>query len=159
MNATQFSPDTWELLQLLSRHEVMYVIVGGEAVIHYGHVQLTGNIDVFCGTSRDNTDRLYAALLEFWGGDVPGVDGADDLRPGDQILQFGRPPNRIDLLTSISGVTFEDAWSARECVVADDGTPVYVISRDQLIQNKEASGRPKDLSDAAFLRGQAPSSE
>ncbi|MEM7789241.1 MAG: hypothetical protein AAF594_16100, partial [Bacteroidota bacterium] len=60
MNAAQFSPDTWEFLQLLARHRVAYVIVGDEAVIHYGHIRLTGDLDVFYGTNPDNAGRLRA---------------------------------------------------------------------------------------------------
>ncbi len=152
MTASHFSPDTWEFIQLLDRHGVEYVIVGGEAVIHYGYVRLTGDVDFFYRTDGGNTERLYAALLDFWDGDVPGFDRAEELTLPDLVVQFGRPPNRIDLLTAISGVAFEDAWSTRETLVADDGTPVHLISRSLLIVNKEASARPKDIDDAAFLR-------
>ncbi|GAB5535572.1 MAG: nucleotidyl transferase AbiEii/AbiGii toxin family protein [Rubricoccaceae bacterium] len=152
MNADHFSPDTWEFIRLLDRYRVQYVIVGGEAVIHYGHARLTGNVDFFYGRNEANVERLFATLLDFWDGDIPGVGQASDLSPSDQVIQFGRPPNRIDLLTTISGVTFEDAWRTRETLVADDGTPVHLISLDLLIRNKEASARPKDMDDAAFLR-------
>lgn len=153
MNAAQFSPDTWELIRLLDRHRVAYVIVGGEAVIHYGHARLTGDVDFFYGTTPDNAARLFEALRDFWGGEIPGVVTVNDLTPDDQVIQFGRPPNRIDLLTTISGLSFPDVWDARQRLIADDGTPVFMISRDHLIQNKMASGRPKDLDDVAFLRG------
>ena len=152
MKASHFSPDTWELIGLFQTHGVKYVVVGGEAVIHYGHARLTGDVDFFYGTELENTERLFSALLEFWGGDVPSVDTARDLATPDQVLQFGRPPNRIDLLTQISGVSFDEAWDSRQTLIADDGTPVFMISRPLLLRNKEASGRPKDLDDAAFLR-------
>ena len=152
MNAAQFSPDTWDFIRLLDRYEVEYVIVGGEAVIHYGYVRVTGDVDFFYGTSRENTERLFQALTAFWGGDIPGVNAASELAEPEQVVQFGRPPNRIDLLTSISGVSFDEAWGQRETIRADDGTSVHLIARDLLVLNKVASGRPKDLADAAFLR-------
>ena len=152
MRASHFSPDTWELIGLFHANGAQYVIVGGEAVIHYGHARLTGDVDFFYGTEPENVARLHSALLTFWDGDIPGVQDAKDLSVPDQVLQFGRPPNRIDLLTQISGVSFAEAWASRETVVADDGTPVLLISRALLLRNKEASARPKDLDDAAFLR-------
>ena len=152
MNAGHFSPDTWEFVQLLGRHGVEYVVVGGEAVIHYGYARLTGDVDVFYGNDEANAGRLFDALLDFWDGDVPGIDRADDLMPPGLVVQFGRPPNRIDLLNAISGVPFEEAWRSRATLVADDGTPVHMISLALLIVNKEASARPKDMDDAAFLR-------
>lgn len=152
MNPSHFSPDTWEFIQLLDRRRVAYVIVGGEAVIHYGHVRLTGDVDFFYRNDTENAKRLYEALHEFWGGDVPGFEEPYELMRAGQVVQFGRPPNRIDLMNEISGVLFEDAWRTRLTLVADDGTQVHMISRSMLIVNKEASARPKDLADAAYLR-------
>jgi len=155
MKATHFSPDTWAFIQLLDRYSVKYVIVGGEAVIHYGYVRLTGDVDFFYGNDVENVARLFAALVDFWDGDIPGFERAEELRPRGQVVQFGRPPNRIDLLNDISGVSFGEAWRSRETLVADDGTPVHLISLALLIANKEASARPKDLDDVAFLRDAA----
>lgn len=155
MNAAHFSPDTWAFIQLLDRYGVRYVIVGGEAVIHYGYVRLTGDVDFFYGDDAKNVVQLFAALEDFWDGDVPGFDRADELSVLGQVVQFGRPPNRIDLLNDISGVRFEEAWGSRETLPADDGTLVHLISLSLLIANKEASARPKDLDDIAFLRAAA----
>ncbi len=152
MKASHFSPDIWAFIKLLGHHEVEYVIVGGEAVIHYGYARLTGDVDVFYGQSEENAKRMYQVLVEFWDGDVPGIESAAELGVPDQVIQFGRPPNRLDLLTTITGVSFRDAWRTRTTLSADDGTSVHMISQDLLIANKEASGRPKDLADAAFLR-------
>ena len=152
MTAAHFSPDTWEFVRLLDAHRVRFVVVGGEAVIHYGHARLTGDVGFFYGRDPENAARLFDALLAFWDGDVPGVEGATELQVEGQVIQFGRPPNRIDLLSDISGVAFEDAWRSRQTVVADDGTPVHLISLPLLIENKEASARAKDLDDVAFLR-------
>lgn len=155
MNAAHFSPDTWDLIRLLDHYRVEYVIVGGEAVIHYGYVRVTGDVDFFYGTVPENTERLFRALVDFWDGDVPGLDSASELSEPGQVVQFGRPPNRIDLLASITGVSFAEAWQSRVPLVSDDGTRLFLIALDLLIQNKEASGRPKDAADAAFLRALA----
>lgn len=159
--ASHFSPDTQDFIRLLHRHRVRYLIVGGEAVIYYGYVRLTGDVDFFYDRSADNAERLFAALLDFWDGDIPGVDEADELTQPDLVLQFGRPPNRIDLLNQISGATFAEAWPARRtlALVAEDGTstPLYYVGLEHLIANKQASGRPKDLDDLSYLRGIAGS--
>ena len=100
--------------------------------------------------------RLFQALRTFWGGEIPGVGSPAELADPGVVIQFGRPPNRIDLINQIDGVTFEQAWPGRlEAEVAGGSLPTranYIGVRD-LIQNKEASGRPKDLDDLAYLRG------
>lgn len=154
---SHFSRDTVDFIRLLHKHGVQYLIVGGEAVIYYGHVRLTGDVDFFYDVATDNTEKLFAALDEFWGDEIPGVQTADDLRRPDQVLQFGRPPNRIDLLTRISGVSFEVAWSGREpvelLVESGERIPMQYIGLPQLMVNKRATGRPKDLDDLNFLGG------
>ncbi len=155
--ASHFSPDTADFIRLLQKHSVRYLIVGGEAVIYYGYVRLTGDVDFFYDLAPENTEGLFVALAEFWGGDIPGVRTASDLSRHDQVLQFGRPPNRIDLLTRISGISFADAWSGRERVElvleGDERVPMQYIGLPQLLVNKRASGRPKDLDDLSFLSG------
>lgn len=149
-----FSPDFREFLILLARHEVRYLIVGGEAVIYYGHARLTGDIDIFYEHSPENLPRLFDALRAFWAGDIPGVSGVDDFEPG-VIIQFGVPPNRLDLINRISGVDFDAAWPDRLTLhlpVDDREIDVQMIGLEALIRNKEASGRPRDLDDLAFLR-------
>lgn len=100
----------------LQRHRVRYVIVGGEAVIFHGYPRLTGDIDFFYENSAVNTRRLFAALNDFWSGRVPGVRSPEELREEKLVVQFGRPPNRIDLLNRIDGVTFTEAWRHRIAV-------------------------------------------
>lgn len=151
MTSAHFSSDSWDFIQLLDQHNVEYVLVGGEAVIHYGYVRLTGDVDFFYGTSAENVARLFSALLEFWSGEVPGVVSADVLAEPNKVFQYGLPPNRIDLLSSVSGISFGETWSSRQVLTADDGTTVNVISLEMLIRNKAASARPKDLDDIAFL--------
>ena len=152
---THFSPDIEEFLRLLHQHGVRYLIAGGEAVIYYGYARLTGDVDFFYDGREANARRLYRALNEFWGGDIPGVRGFDELMETGLILQFGRPPNRIDLLNAIDGVKFSEAWETRmtvTLVTAAEEVPIYYIGLDMLIENKQAAGRPKDLEDLAFLR-------
>ncbi|HAK97013.1 MAG TPA: hypothetical protein DCM87_18985 [Planctomycetes bacterium] len=155
MKAASFSRDTREFLGLLHTHGVRYLIIGGEAVIYYGHARLTGDIDILFDAQADNADRLHAALDEFWGGSIPAVTRREELREPGLILQFGRPPNRIDLLNSISGVGFEDAWASKldaQLETERGIVPIHYIGLAHLIANKESTGRPKDQDDLEFLR-------
>ncbi|MEM1056162.1 MAG: hypothetical protein AAGI52_11595 [Bacteroidota bacterium] len=133
--------------------------MGGEAVIYHGHIRLTGDVDFYYSGESANAARLHSALLDFWGGDVPGIGRAGELEEPGLVLQFGRPPNRIDLLNRVSGVEFEGAWDARLSLALDDGTPIYYISLADLMANKRATGRPKDLEDLAYLRRAAREQE
>lgn len=152
MRSEHFSPDTLEFIRLLARHEVRYLIVGGQAVIYYGHARFTGDVDFFYSMESKNAERLFAALKEFWGGDVPGVGKATDLQHKGYVIQFGRPPNRIDLLASIDGVEFEDAWASRQWVPIENANfGIWMLSLEMLIRNKRSSDRPKDRDDLLFL--------
>lgn len=156
MIPSPFSSDITEFLSLLHTHEVRYLVIGGEAVIYYGYARLTGDVDIFHEPSRQNADRLYAALGEFWGGDVPGGVSARELLEPGMIIQFGVPPHRIDLLNRIDGVSFEECWEPRTDVEVSLGVrrfPVHYIGRGQLVRNKEAARRDKDLDDLRFLKG------
>ena len=131
------------------------MIAGGEAVIYYGYARLTGDVHFFYGLSPANVTQLYGALDEFWHGDIRGIENASELRVPGQIIQFGRPPNRIDLLNTIDGVSFEDVWETKETVTLvfpENEFPIYLIGLDKLIENKIASGRAKDLEDLVYLR-------
>jgi hypothetical protein len=155
VTAAYFSPDVADFLRLLVEHDVRYLVVGGEAVIHYGYARLTGDIDVYFDASADNTARLYAALQRFWNGAVPGVADSRELADPGAIFQFGVPPNRIDLLNEIDGVTFDVCWKNRaEAPLPTPGGMVRVlfIGLAELIRNKEASGREKDRDDLRYLR-------
>lgn len=155
MRASHFSLDTQEIIKLLAHHKVKYVIVGGEAVIYYGHARLTGDVYLFFGTSKTNAQGLYHALDQFWGGSIPGVKGYQELMDPGTIFQFGIPPYRIDLINKIEGVTFEEAWKKRTMTtmeISGETIPVYFIGLAQLIKNKKAIHRPKDLDDLKYLR-------
>jgi hypothetical protein len=110
MDPSYFSSYILEFLRLLYIHKVRYMIVGGEAVIYYGHARLTGDIYIFYDRTKENTEALFAALKVFWEGEVPGVESHKEFLKKGAIIQFGRPPNRIDLINDISGVNFEKAW-------------------------------------------------
>jgi hypothetical protein len=140
--------DLREFIELLNSHEVRYLIVGGYAVAYHGYPRMTGDIDFFLEVSEENAAKLEAVLSDFGFGGL-GLTAQDFLEPG-KIIQLGHPPNRIDLLTSISGVSFAEAWEDR---VADelDGLPVNFIGRQALLTNKAASGRPKDRADLDSL--------
>jgi hypothetical protein len=149
-----FSQDILEFLRLLERHEIRYVIVGGEAVIFYGYPRFTGDIDFFFGRDTENIERLFRCLLEFWNGNIPAVKEADELREEGLVLQFGRPPHRLDLLNKIDGIEFEEAWSGRQKVlISAMGAQIraYYLGKSELIKNKAASSRPKDLDDIEHL--------
>lgn len=124
-------------------------MVGGYAVAFHGHPRLTGDIDFFVRATPDNAQRILDVLRAFGFGSLDVK--IDDLVANDRILQLGRPPNRIDILTSISGVSFDEAWSSR--VSGDLGDRrVQFLGWDALIQNKLASSRDKDLLDVKKLK-------
>lgn len=155
MKASCFSDDVQEFLRILAVHKVKYLIVGGEAVIYHGYARLTGDVDFFFESSRQNARKMYEALKEFWGGDIPGIKAFDELMEEGLILQFGVPPNRIDLINQISGVTFREAWENRirtGIESAGGEVPIYLIGLQELIKNKKAIGRPKDMEDLKYLK-------
>ncbi|MBM3844913.1 MAG: hypothetical protein FJ405_01335 [Verrucomicrobia bacterium] len=155
MDPAYFSPDILEFIELLHAHQVRYVIVGGEAVIYYGHARLTGDVDFFYDAGNQNAASLFHALSVFWRNNIPGIERPEELQEIGTIIQFGRPPNRIDLLNQIDGVSFEEAWKSRIAVMLRTKAgeqPVFYLGLAALIRNKEASGRPKDLEDLEFLR-------
>ena len=155
MKASHFSEDTQEFLRLLSEYKVKYVIVGGEAVIYYGYARLTGYVDFFCENSKQNVINLFKVLEEFWKGEIPGISKVGELLEPEIIIQFGTPPNRIDLMNKIDAVTFQAAWLNKTTVdleIKEQKVPVYLIGLDELIINKEALKRYKDLEDLKYLR-------
>lgn len=140
--------DFREFIELLNAHSVRYLIVGGYAVALHGHPRMTGDIDFLVAPSAENAQRIAAALAEF-GFAGTGLSAGDFARTG-QVVQLGYSPVRIDLMTSISGSTFDEAWEDR--VEGDlDGLPVAYIGLRTLLANKAATGRPKDLADIDAL--------
>jgi hypothetical protein len=155
LEKTGFSADVLGFLRLLARHRVRYLVVGGEAVIYHGYPRLTGDIDFFYENTPPNCAKLFGVLDEFWDGSIPGISSVDELKEPGIILQFGRPPHRIDLMNRIDGVTFRRAWLSRVRVslkTKSGAVPIYYIGLRPLLANKKSTGRPKDLDDTLFLR-------
>ncbi|MBK9001625.1 MAG: hypothetical protein IPM35_38380 [Myxococcales bacterium] len=155
MTGEHLSPDVQALLLLMQAHRVRYLIVGGEAVILHGYPRLTGDVDLFYDRTPANVSRLYRALSEFWGGAVPALDDARDLLQPGVVVQFGRPPNRIDLIGDLGTVSFDRAWRRRvsETLRASSRRRcrIHFIGAQDLIQSKRDAGRHKDLDDIEHL--------
>ena len=145
----RLSNDLREFLELLNSRAVDYVIVGAHSLAFHGRPRYTGDLDILVRATPENAGKLVDVLNQF-GFEESGFKESDFIEP-EQMIQLGRPPNRIDLLTSISGVTTDDAFASR--VPAElDGIPIFVLSKDALIRNKRAVGRPQDLADLATLK-------
>ena len=138
-----------ELLNLFEKHRIRYLIVGGYAVMKYSEPRFTKHLDVWIATDSRNADAVYTALKEF-GASLANLT-ADDFTHQAYFYQMGRPPLRVDIMMSISGVEFEDAWEKRE-VVELNGLKIAFISRSDLIRAKEASGRLQDKIDVKKLK-------
>ncbi|MFO0891588.1 MAG: nucleotidyltransferase [Isosphaeraceae bacterium] len=150
----EIQKDLKEFIELLNLNQVKYLIAGGYAVAFHGHPRTTGDIDLFVESSPENARKLVGTLDAFGFAGL-GLTDRDFLTPG-VIVQLGQPPNRIDLLTSLSGVVFEDAWHHRvECVV--DGLRIAFLDRRTLLVNKAATGRAKDLADLEALSDETAS--
>jgi len=144
-----FSKDLREFVALLNSNGVEYLVVGGFAVSHHGFARYTADLDFFVRASEENARRVVAALVQFGFGGT-GIQAEDFQSPG-KVIQLGVQPNRIDILTSISGVSFDEAWDTRISGTIE-GVATQFIGREALIRNKESTGRAKDLGDAEELR-------
>ena len=141
-------PNFSELLSLFNKHGVRYLLLGGYAVIFYGHPRTTNDFDVWVAVDPANADNVSRALVEY-GFPATAVPAATFTQVG-KVFRFGRPPTRVELLTSPSGVEFEVCWADR--VQADiGGTQVNFIDLRHLRENKRAAGRAKDLADLEEL--------
>jgi hypothetical protein len=140
--------DLREFIELLNSHAVEYLVVGGHAVAFHGHPRFTGDIDFFVRATPENAQRIMDVLQAFGFGGI-GVVTGDFLAP-NRVVQLGRPPARIDLMTSISGVEFDAAWGSRAPAPLD-GQPVSFLGWEDLIRNKKAAGRDKDRADVRKL--------
>jgi hypothetical protein len=140
--------DLREFVELLNGLDVRFLIVGAFAVAYHGYPRYTSDIDIFVDNSAQNAELLLKAIHAFGFGDT-GLS-QEDFTSKDQVVQLGVAPNRIDLITSISGVNFDEAWSSRELGELG-GVRVPFISRNLLKRNKEATGRRQDLADLEQL--------
>lgn len=141
--------DLKEFIGLLNSNGVEFVMVGAHCLAFHGVPRYTGDIDFFVNAAPENSEKLEKVIQAFGFGQT-GLQREDFLAP-DQVIQLGIAPNRIDLLTGIDGVTFAEAWSTREKAILD-GLPIPVLSRELLIRNKLATGRPQDLADVERLQ-------
>ena len=141
--------DLREFVGLLNANEVDYLVVGAFALAFHGISRYTADLDLLIRPSPQNAHRILHTLSQFGFGNLSIQAG--DLQTPDNIIQLGRNPNRIDLLTSISGVTFEDAWDTRS-EGSLEGIPVRYIGFSALLRNKESTGRARDIADAEELR-------
>jgi hypothetical protein len=148
MATVHLPPDFKDFLRFLSAHQVEYLLVGGYAVGYHGYPRATADMDIWVAISPENAEKLVAVLKEF-GFDVPELSTALFLQE-NQIIRMGVPPVRIEIITTASGVSFEDCYAGR---VTDelDGIEVHLISLEHLKINKRASGRHKDLNDLEHL--------
>jgi predicted nucleotidyltransferase len=144
----QLPPDFREFLKLLNEHKVKYLLIGGYAVSYYGYPRSTADMDIWVAIEPKNADNLVAVLREF-GFDVPSLESSLFLNE-DKVIRMGLPPLRIELLTTISGVNFDECYSERVVSIID-GVEVNIISLKHLKINKKASGRYKDLDDLDHL--------
>lgn len=141
--------DIREFIALCLLRKVEFLLVGGYALAFHGAPRFTEDIDLMVYVSPENADKLYAVLEEFGFG-AAGISRNDFLEL-DQVIQLGRAPNRIDLLTGISGVTWQQAWDSR-IEVDLDGLKIQAIGKSELERNKQATGRPQDLADLVRLQ-------
>ena len=144
----EIQQDFKDLLELLNAHKVEYIIVGGYALAFHGAPRYTGDIDIFVKPDDENAACIMSALEVFGFGSV-GLVAQDFERPG-QVVQLGVPPVRIDIITSISGVTWDEAFSHRAQGKYGD-IQVHYIGHEQFIMNKRAMGRKKDPADLEAL--------
>ena len=144
------NPDFLDILSAFSEERVEFLVVGAYALAVHGLPRATGDIDLWVRPTRDNARRVRAALARF--GAPIGNLSEQDLVTRGTVFQIGVAPRRIDVLTLIDGVEFDEAWAA-QTMTRVGGIDIPVIGRAELIRNKKATGRAKDLADAAWLEG------
>ena len=137
-----------EFVELFVANDVRFLVVGGYALAAHGYPRATDDFDAWVWANSENAEKIVECLAEFGFGSLNLT--TDDFTTLDRVVQLGYPPYRIDIITSISGVEFDSAWANR-LVVDVDGLQVPFIGRDDLLTNKRATGRPKDLLDVEYL--------
>jgi len=140
--------DFSEFLKLLNSKQIEYLLIGGWAVGYYGYPRATGDMDIWVSSKTENADKLIEAFKEF-GFDVPDLS-IELFTKENQITRIGVPPLRIEVLTTISGVTFDDCFPRRSVVLIED-IKINLISLEDLKKNKAASKRHRDLDDLEKL--------
>ncbi len=145
------NPDFRDMLSILSEEGVEFLVLGAHALAAHGYVRATGDLDILGALLAGQRREVWRSLKRFG---APLLDlTLEDLNTPGLGFQIGVAPNRIDLLTSVAGVEFDEAWPSRKTTEIE-GKPVAVIGRAELLRNKKAAGRPKDLADAAWLESE-----
>ncbi|TLV02550.1 nucleotidyl transferase AbiEii/AbiGii toxin family protein [Dyadobacter luticola] len=145
----QLASDFEDFISLLNKHSVEYLVVGGYAMAFHGRPRFTGDLDIWINISDRNAEKMLVVLVEF--GFASLGYQKDDFLKENIINQIGYPPLRIDILTSIDGVTFSEAVEHRKVILVDS-IKVPFIGLSQLIANKKASNRPQDIADVIALK-------
>ena len=141
--------DFKEILSAFIEEKVEFLVVGGYAMAFHGYVRATGDIDLWIHCSDENARRVWRALQAFG---APLFDlNIEDLKTLGMVFQIGLVPNRIDVITQIDGVEFEDAWKEHKTVEIE-GLQIPVIGKTQLLINKKSTSRAKDRNDALWLQ-------
>ena len=147
----KLNPDFRDALLAFNASGADYLIVGAFAMAAHGQARTTGDIDFWVRPTLENAQRVWNALAEY--GMPMDTCSVEELLNPSIVFQFGQPPGRVDVMTSIDGVTFDQAWAARVQLPLD-GVPVWVVALEHLIANKRATGRPKDVVDADKLESE-----
>ncbi len=142
------NPDFKEFIKLLGEHKVKYLIVGGYALAFHGYPRFTQDIDFWIWTNQENAKKVIEVLKDF--GFTSLKIKEEDFLNGENIIQLGYPPNRIDLITHLDGVNFDEAYEEKE-VFREGELMINFMSIDELIKNKKATGRLQDLADVEIL--------
>lgn len=145
---SMLNPDFTDMLSGLSAARVEFLVVGAFAMAAHGLPRATGDLDLWIRPDAENARRTWLALAEY-GAPLQNLSVEELSQPG-MFFQIGVVPGRVDILTDIDGVTFEEAWTERE-YRSFEGVTVPVLSRKHLLINKKSTGRPKDLADAAWM--------
>ncbi len=146
MGKRQLPDDFKEFIQCLNKNKVRYLLVGGWAVGIYGNPRATNDIDFLIAIDTKNIEKLQQALSEFG---VPTVEDRVFMEFGN-VFRMGRPPIQIDIINQANGIEFEDCYLKKE-TIRIEGIELSIISRNDLLRNKKASGRHRDLADVEFL--------
>ena len=140
--------DIKDFIDLLNKHDIEYLLIGGYAVIYYKVQRYTRDIDFLIRPVKSNAEKMLLVMQEFGMGSL-GLTTDDFL--DDLIIQIGFEPNRIDILKTASGIEFEDSYKNREIAILEDGTQINIINKQDLIRSKLAAGRDKDKYDVSEL--------
>jgi hypothetical protein len=140
--------DFKELISLFNEEKVEFLLVGAHALALHGHPRFTGDMDLWVHASKANAKRVFTALARY-GAPLNQTQASEFSKPG-LVLQIGLPPMRIDILTSLTGLSWPGAWK-RRCTTSLAGVDVSFLSVQDMITNKRAIGRHKDLADVELL--------